>query len=382
MIKFEYVRSFCYNISRVQNLGGCFMDKTLGFLKQLTDANGVPGIENEVRKLFKNLTADASDEVLQDKLGSVVAKKIGKTGGPRIAIAGHLDEVGFMVHFIDDHGFIKFKPLGGWWSQVLLSQQMTITTSAGKKIHGIIGSTPPHALTKDERKKLVELDTMFIDIGVDNKEAAEATGIRPGDMITPYLEFRELANPKYLLAKAWDNRIGCALAIDVLNNLTGVQHPNEYFGVATVQEEVGCRGAGTAAFMIHPDIVFAADVCLDGSTPGADKIKSKLGKGPVLMLMDAGTVGHKALREYVMKLADELGIPYQFDVLMGGGTDAATMHRAYDGAPAMSLGIPSRYIHSNGSIIHRDDYEHAVKLMTAFVKRFDSNALNEIVYGD
>lgn len=358
------------------------MDKTLEFLKALTHANGVPGIENEVRTLFKDLTASASDEILQDKLGSVIAKKTGVADGPKIAIAGHLDEVGFMVHFIDDNGFVKFKPLGGWWSQVLLSQQMTITTSTGKKVHGIIGSTPPHALTEEQRKKVVELDTMFIDIGVASKEEAEVAGIKPGDMITPYLEFRELANPKYLLAKAWDNRIGCAVAIDVLNNLKGEAHPNEYFGVATVQEEVGCRGGGTVANIIKPDIVFAADVCLDGSTPEADKIQSKLGKGPVLMLMDGGTIGHKALREYVVRLADELEIPYQFDVLMGGGTDAATMHRAHDGAPAMSLGIPSRYIHSNGSIIHRDDYENAVKLMTEFVKRFDADALFEIVYGD
>jgi len=358
------------------------MDKKLEFLKALTDANGVPGIENEARKLFKDLTAEASDEILQDKLGSVIAKKTGLAGGPKIAIAGHLDEVGFMVHFIDDNGFIKFKPLGGWWSQVLLSQQMTITTSEGKQVHGIIGSTPPHALTADDRKKVVELDTMFIDIGVDSKEEAEATGIKPGDMITPYLEFRELANPKYLLAKAWDNRIGCAVAIDVLNNLKGETHPNEYFGIATAQEEVGCRGAGTVANMINPDIVIAADVCLDGSTPGADKIKSVLGKGPVFLLMDGGLIGHKALREYVVKLADELEIPYQFDVLMGGGTDAATMHRAHDGAPALSLGIPSRYIHSNGSIIHRDDYENAVKLMTEFVKRVDADVLHKIAYGD
>jgi len=358
------------------------MDKKLEFLKALTDANGVPGIENEVRALFKDLTAEASDELLQDKLGSVIAKKTGLADGPKIAIAGHLDEVGFMVHFIDDNGFIKFKPLGGWWSQVLLSQQMTITTGAGKKVHGIIGSTPPHALTAEDRKKIVELDTMFIDIGVDSKEEAEGLGIKPGDMITPYLEFRELANPKYLLAKAWDNRIGCAVAIDVLNNLKGETHPNEYFGVATVQEEVGCRGAQTVANMINPDIVVAADVVLDGSTPGSEKIKSKLGKGPALMLMDGGTIGHKALREYIVKLADELNIPYQFDVLMGGGTDAAPMHRAHDGAPALSLGIPSRYIHSNGSIIHRDDYENAVKLMTEFVKRFDADALNEVAYGD
>ena len=358
------------------------MDKRLEFLKELTDANGIAGNEGEVRKVFKKLVADASDEITQDKLGSVIAKKVGVADGPKIAIAGHLDEVGFIVHYIDDNGFIKFTPVGGWWSQVLLSQQMTITTGAGKRIHGIIGSTPPHVLTVEQRKQVAELDKLFIDIGVDSKEAVEAAGIKPGDMITPYLEFRELENPKYLLAKAWDNRFGCALAVDVLNNLKDQSHPNEYFGIATVQEEVGCRGAATVANIINPDIVIAADVVLDGKIPGGEKVKSKMGEGPVIMLMDGGTVGHKALRDHVVALAEELEIPVQFDVLMGGGTDAAPMHRAHDGAPAMSLGIPSRYIHSNGSIIHRDDYEHAVKLMTEFVKRFDAKALESVVYAD
>ncbi|MCL1990545.1 MAG: M42 family metallopeptidase [Defluviitaleaceae bacterium] len=358
------------------------MDEKLAFLKELTDANGIAGCEKEVRHVFKKYVADHADEVTQDKLGSVIAKKVGIADGPKIAIAGHLDEVGFIVHYIDENGFIKFKPVGGWWSQVLLSQQMTITTHAGKRIHGIIGSTPPHILTAEQRKKVTELDDLFIDIGVADKKEAEAAGIRPGDMITPYLEFRELENSKYLLAKAWDNRFGCALAIDVLNQLKGENHPNTYFGVATVQEEVGCRGATTVANMINPDVVIAADVVLDGSIPGADKIKAKMGQGPCIILMDGGTVGHRALREYVMQLADELEIPYQLDVLMGGATDAATMHRAHDGAPAMSLGIPSRYIHSNGSIIHRDDYEHAVQLMTEFVKRFDKKALAHLLYAD
>jgi len=358
------------------------MDKKLEFLKELTDANGIAGNEGEVRKVFKKLVSATADEITQDKLGSVIAKKAGCENGPKVAIAGHLDEVGFIVHYIDDNGFIKFKPVGGWWSQVLLSQQMTITTSTGKRVHGIIGSTPPHVLTQEQRTKVAELDAMFIDIGVDNKEEAQAAGIRPGDMITPYMEFRQLENSKYLLAKAWDNRFGCALAIDVLNNLKEEAHPNVYYAIATVQEEVGCRGAATVANIINPDVVIAADVVLDGVIPGADKIKTKMGKGPAIMLMDGGTIGHKALRDYVVKLADELEIPVQFDVLMGGGTDAAPMHRAHDGAPAMSFGIPSRYIHSNGSIIHKDDYDNAVALMTEFVKRFDAKALENVVYAD
>jgi len=358
------------------------MDKQLEFFKKLTDANGIAGNEGEVRKVFKSLVAENADEITQDNLGSIIAKKTGDSDGPKIVIAGHLDEVGFIVHYIDDDGFIKFKPVGGWTTQVLLSQQMTITTSKGLRIHGIIGSTPPHVLTAEERKKVAELDDLFIDIGVDSKEDAEDLGIIPGDMITPYLEFCELANKNYLLAKAWDNRFGCALAIDVLNNLKSETHPNSYYAVATVQEEVGCRGAATVANIINPDIVIAADVVLDGKIPGASKIKSKMGEGPVVLLIDAGTVGHRTLRQYVVDLAKELNIPIQFDVLMGGGTDAAPMHRAHNGAPAMSFGVPTRYIHSNGSIMHKEDYNNAVTLMTEFVKRLDKDALTEILYAD
>ena len=356
------------------------MDKTLKFLKEITDLNGTPGQEHEVRKFMNDYMKKTADEVYQDNLGSVVAKKVGLEDGPKIVVAGHMDEVGFMVHYIDDKGFIKFSPLGGWWNQVMLAQQVTITTRENKQYHGVIGSTPPHALTPEERKNPVDIKKMYIDIGISSKEEAEKLGIRPGDMITPYIEFRTLADEKFLLAKAWDNRIGCAVAMEVLDNLKGEKHANVYYGVGTVQEEVGCRGAATSGQMINPDIMFAVDVGLSGDTPGAEAIQSKMGKGPIIHLMDGGTIGHRGLRDFVVEIAEELEIPYQLDILMGGGTDAARMHMAHDGAPSMSLGIPSRYIHSHTSMIHRDDYENTVRLMTEVVKRFDKEVLNRIVF--
>ena len=356
------------------------MDKTLQFLKEITDVNAVPGQEKAAREFMRNHMSAVADEVSQDNIGSIIGKKVGQEDGPRVLIAGHMDEVGFMVHYIEEKGFIKFAPLGGWWNQVMLAQQVTITTKSGKTYHGVIGSTPPHALTPEQRQKPVDIKDMYIDLGVESKEEAEGLGIRPGDMITPYIEFRPMANEKFLVAKAWDNRIGCAVAIEVLNNLKDEKHPNVYYGVGTVQEEVGCRGAVTTSQIINPHIAFALDVGLAGDMPGVgNQIQAKMGKGPIITLIDGGLVGHRALREFVVEVADELNIPYQFDVLMGGATDAAKMHLAHDGAPSMSVGIPSRYIHSHTSMIHRDDYENTVKLMTEVVKRLDKETVQKII---
>ncbi|MCL1949229.1 MAG: M42 family metallopeptidase [Turicibacter sp.] len=352
----------------------------LQFLKEITDLNGIPGQEHAVGRYMKDAVKDVADEIIQDNLGSVIAKKVGDADGPRIMVAGHLDEVGFVVHYIDDNGFVKFAPVGGWWGQVMLAQQVQITTRKGL-IRGVIGSTPPHILTPEARQKPVEIKDMYIDLGVENKDEALATGIRPGDMITPYIEFHQMANPKYLLAKAWDNRIGTAVAIEALKQLANELHPNIYYGVGTVQEEVGCRGAQTSGNLINPDIAIAVDVGLSGGTPGVTaEIQAKMGKGPILLIQDAGLIGHKDLRDYIVDLCEELEIPFQYDVLGGGGTDAATMHKAHNGAPAISLCIPSRYIHSHTSMIHQDDYDNTVKLVVELVKRLDRETVNKITF--
>lgn len=175
-------------------------------------------------------------------------------------VAGHLDEVGFMVTKIDDRGFISFQTVEIWWSQVMLAQRVTITTRKGEEVIGVIGSKPPHILPVEARNKIVDIKAMFIDIGATSKEEALRRGVLPGDMVTPYFEFNVMRNDKHLLAKAWDNRIGCAIAIDVLRALKDEQHPNIVYGVGNVQEEVGLRGAKTSTHKIEPDIGFAVDV--------------------------------------------------------------------------------------------------------------------------
>jgi putative aminopeptidase FrvX len=347
--------------------------------KELTEVGGVPGNEYAVKEIMKNYLEPLSEELVKDRLGSIVGKKVGNSDGPKVLIAGHMDEVGFMVTRITDEGFIRFQPLGGWWGQVMLAQRVTIETKKGNLI-GVIGSKPPHILPPEERKKPVEIKDMFIDIGVANKEEAEEAGVRPGDSIVPICPFTPMVNPKYLMAKAWDNRIGCAVAIDVLNELKGQSHPNVVFSGATVQEEVGLRGAQTLANTINPDFAFAIDVTIGGDTPGvkADDAPSKLGKGVSIGLIDASMVSHKRFVEFIVDLAKEVNVDVQFDAMPGGGTDAGKFHLNAQGVPSITFMIPARYIHSHAAIIHRDDYDATVKLIVEAVKRLDASALEQI----
>ncbi|MGG3572791.1 M42 family metallopeptidase [Bacillus gobiensis] len=359
------------------------LDETLKMLKELTDAKGIPGNESEPRKVMRSYIEPFSDEVTTDRLGSLIAKKNGKEGGPKIMIAGHLDEVGFMVTQIDDKGFIRFQTTGGWWSQVMLAQRVTIVGKKGD-ITGVIGSKPPHILPPEARKKPVDIKDMFIDIGATSREEAMEWGVLPGDQIVPYFEFTVMNNEKFLLAKAWDNRIGCAIAIDVLKGLKGVDHPNVVYGVGTVQEEVGLRGAKTAANTIQPDIGFAVDVGIAGDTPGISEkeAQSKMGKGPQIILYDASMISHKGLRELVIGAADEAGIPYQYESIAGGGTDSGSIHLTANGVPALSITIATRYIHTHAAMLHRDDYENAVKLLVEVIKRLDSETVHKLTYED
>jgi len=358
------------------------LDPTLQMFKDLTDANGIAGNERAPREVMKKYIGPYADLVETDNLGSVIAKKIGDENGPKIVVAGHLDEVGFMVTQIDDKGFIKFQTVGGWWSQVMLAQRVTITTRKGDEVIGVIGSKPPHILPADVRNKVVDIKDMFIDIGAASKDEVLEWGVRPGDMVTPYFEFNVMKNDKYLLAKAWDNRIGCAIAIDVMKALQNEKHPNILYSVGNVQEEVGLRGAKTATHKIQPDIGFAVDVGVAGDTPGvtAKESTSKMGAGPQIVVYDASMVSHRGLREFVLDVADEHNIPYQFEAMAGGGTDAGSIHVTANGVPALSIGIATRYIHSHAGILHRDDYDNAVKLMVEVIKKLDRDAVNKIIF--
>ncbi|WP_404453457.1 M42 family metallopeptidase [Virgibacillus necropolis] len=356
------------------------LDETLTMFKDLTDAKGIPGNEKEARDVMEKYISPYADEVFTDNLGSLIAKKSGNENGPKIMVAGHLDEVGFMITRIDEKGFIYFQTVGGWWSQVMLAQRVTIMTGKGD-VTGIIGSQPPHILSPEARKKPVDIKDMFIDIGASSKEEAFEFGVKPGDSVVPYFEFTQMKNEKMLLAKAWDNRIGCAIAIEVLKQLKGTDHPNVVYGVGTIQEEVGLRGAKTSTHAIKPDIGFAVDVGIAGDMPGvSDKdADSKLGDGPQIILYDASMVSHKGVRDFIINTADENNIPYQYATMSGGGTDSGSIHLTANGVPSLSITVATRYIHSHAAILHRDDFENAVKLIVEAIKKLDNDKVKEIV---
>jgi endoglucanase len=274
---------------------------------------------------------------------------------------------------------LKFQPLGGWWAHVVLAQRVQIQTKNGF-VEGVIGSVPPHLMTLEARRKMVEVKDMFIDVGAFCKKEAEEFGIRPGDAIIPVCPFTVMKNPKLMMAKAWDNRLGCAVVIEALKRLKDEQHPNVVYGIGTVMEEVGTRGGKTAAQLIQPDIAFAIDVGIAGDTPGINRnqANSKMGAGPELCLYDARMIAHQGLLQLVMDTAETENIPYQLTTIPGGGTDAGPMHTTGSGVPSLALFVPARYIHSHASIIHYDDYENLVKLVVAVLKRLDALTVQKL----
>lgn len=353
-------------------------------LIDLVTARGVPGNEEEVRAVFTDYAKPYADAILQDGLGSIIAEKKGAEDAPKVMFAGHLDEVGFMVTRITDEGFLKFQTLGGWWSQVLLGQQVEVKTKNGDYIHGVIGCKPPHVLSKEAREKPYKIEDMFFDIGAASKEEAEEWGIRPGDMVTPYSPYRRLNDSKFLLAKAWDNRIGTAVALEVFKNLAeDEERPNAIYAVGNVQEEVGLRGAKTATNLINPDISFALDTGTAGDTPGMkpEEADSTLGEGPQIIIYDASMIAHKELRDFVVDVAEEMEVPFQYTVIAGGGTDAGSQHVSGHGIPSLAITVPTRYLHSHSSVIHEDDYHNTVKLVTEVVRRLDQETVEKITYG-
>ena len=355
-------------------------DKLLNWLKQISEVPGPSGFERRVRDLMTQRLAGQC-EVLEDRIGSVIFKKQGRADGPIVMLAAHMDEIGFLVKTVTKEGFLKFVSLGGWWEQVMLGQRVTVMSPKGD-IPGIIGSKPPHVLSADERKKMVTKREMYIDIGAaDKKDAEERMGVTPGVPIVPYAPFTTMANPDFLVGKAWDDRVGCAVLIDVLQQLAKLKHPNTVFGVGTVQEEVGCRGAKTSADVIGPHVAFAVDTCIAGDTPGMseDQASAKLGEGVAVCIYDASLIPHVKLRDFVLETAKAEKIPFQLEFSEGGGTDGGRIHLHAQGVPSIVLSVPTRYIHSHHGIISRKDYESTVRLLIALIRKLDAKKMQELL---
>jgi putative aminopeptidase FrvX len=351
------------------------MDFTLNLLKELTETPGVSGYETPIRGVVRKYL-EKYGELSQDKIGSVICRKQGKAEKPRIMLAGHMDEIGFMVKQITPEGFLKFLPLGGWFDQVLLGQRVVIQTQKGDVV-GVIGAKPPHLLPADERDKVVKRKDMYIDIGAVSKEEVEVVGVRLGDPIIPMADFVELAGGNTYLSKAFDDRVGVALVISTMEGLQKKSHPNTVYGVATVMEEVGIRGATTSVRVVDPDVAIILESDIAGDVPGIkpDESSIKLGKGPTIVLYDVRMIPNLRFKDLVFDTAKEIGVPVQLSAIEGGATDGGIIHLHGIGVPTIVIGIAARHIHSHSSIIHRVDYDLAVKLLSALIDRLDEKTV-------
>lgn len=352
------------------------MDETERLLKELSEASGLSGHEDEVRALLRDrLTSLGTIEY--DRLGSIICRQSGENDSPRVMIAAHMDEVGFMVSQIMKNGGIRFVPVGMWMDQVLPAQRFVVQTSQGD-VTGVISTIAPHGIPKEERNRVLDSRFMVLDIGAASEEEVRSLGVRLGDPIVPVSAFEVLANGCTYLGKAWDDRVGCGVMVEAMRRLADEGHPNTVFAVGTVQEEGGHRGAQTSAQLIEPDVAIVLESSIlsdlgagDGETPQA-----RLGRGPVLVLIDPGLIPNLYLRDLVVQVAEQAKIPLQIQAWTGGGDDGAAIHLVGAGVPTVVLSVPTRNVHCHTGIIHREDYDNTVKLLVALICSLGAEAVS------
>jgi putative aminopeptidase FrvX len=348
--------------------------RALALLGAFSNADGIPGYEEEVVALFRKELRGAG-ELRTDGMGSILCEAPGKAERPRLMIDCHMDEVGLMVQSVTPRGFVRFVPVGGWWGHVLLAQRVRIGTAQGK-VNGIISSTPPHFLEAEQRKKVLEPREMFIDVGArDREEAEEKMGVRPGCPIAPATAFAPMDVPDLVSGKGFDNRVGCALLAQLLQELAAAKgsHPNTVVGVGSAQEEVGLRGATASVASARPDLALVLEGTPADDTPGLDpdRAQGELRKGVQIRIADTSALSHRGLWRALENVARKERIPYQLAVRHSGGTDAGAIQKHGTGVPAVVMGVPVRYIHSHVSVLHLDDYLAALRLARAFIAHCD-----------
>jgi len=338
-------------------------------LEKFTNAHGVSGSEDNIRDLLEMEIEPYVDTIRKDVMGNLIAIKKGE--GPSIMLAAHMDEIGLMVKYIDDNGFLRFVEIGGWFDQTLLSQRVIVHGKKGP-IPGVIGSKPPHLMKEDDRKKPVKLDDMFIDIGAKDREDAENLGIEIGATASIDRVFVSLANGK-VTSKAFDDRAGIVILIEVMKRLSKHKIEANIYAVGTVQEEVGLKGARTSAFGLAPNLALALDTTVPGDYPGISKNDSSLetGKGPVITVADAsgrGLITHRKVLKWLKETAVENKIPYQLGVGSGGTTDATSIHLTKEGIPTGTVSIATRYIHSPVEVLDTADLEACISLIVKAIE--------------
>lgn len=335
-------------------------------LEKLSNANGISGAEGAVAKIIREEVAPYVDEIKTDRMGNLVAIKKGDDF--KIMLAAHMDEIGLMVQYIDEKGFIRFVGVGGWYNPVLVSQRVILHGEKGD-VPGVLGMKPPHVMEEADRKKPIELANLFIDVGAHSAEEVEAMGITVGTTVTIDRDYQPLAGT-VVTGKALDNRVGCAMLIGALKEM---ETKHTIYAVFTVQEEVGLKGAKTAAFSLNPDVAVATDVTIPGDSPGIERRKAPvfMGEGPVVVMVSASGRGHLAdprMVDWLKKTAKKHDIKIQLEVGDGGNTDASAINFERGGIPSVPVSVPARYIHSPVEVIDLKDLQGAIELLRLAVK--------------
>jgi putative aminopeptidase FrvX len=362
-------------------------EKSCNFLENLCCSFGPSGFEREPARMVREFVRGYSDEVYSDNLGSLLFTKRGTSDRPVVLLPAHVDEIGFIISSVNGTGYLTFNPLGDWFDQVLLGQRVSIRTSKGM-VPGIIAAKPPHLLPPEARSKMVTHDRMFIDIGASNEEEAKAMGVEVGNPVVPDSSYSTVRKKVFrkgkrrgfdtvVIGKALDNRSGTFIAAEVVRALKegGIGHPNTVVGAATVQEEVGLRGARTTANLVKPDVCLTVDVDLAGDVPGIEEkdAPTKMGLGPSITTYDSSMVPNQGLLELVVGTARKARIPYQLSQTGGdgGATDAGIIHISNAGCPSVVIGVPTRHIHSHAGMMSLSDVENTIRLLLEVVKRLD-----------
>jgi len=327
-------------------------------LKQLSETPGVSGDEGQIREVIREKVEGSADSVEVDNMGNLIARK--GEGEKTLMIAAHMDQIGLVVKNITDEGFIHFSKVGGVTTQSLMNQRVDIHTDEDS-VKGIVGMKPIHMLDKEERDKLPDEESLFIDIGAEDAEDVEEAGVRVGDYITFERNFAELRDD-YVTSKAFDNRVGCAVAIETLKRF---DEDYELAAVFSTQEEVGLKGAKTSAFKVDPDVALAIDVTFSGDVPGVEGREASIetGEGTEIELVQAegrGLLTPETVKNWLVEAAEGNDHQYERGVIEGGATDAANIYLSREGIPTGSIGVPLRYMHSATEVIKISDLEETV----------------------
>ena len=351
-------------------------DRTKALLRELADAHGPPGHEEPVRAVMVRELKPLADELTYSGLGDVIARHGGS--GPRIMLDAHMDELGGVVRRVTPQGFMTMQMLGGWLDQALPDKRWIILGSKGP-VRAVTGIRDIHVVPAEERGRVYPRDTMFLDVGARTPEEVTALGLSPGDPVVPDAPFEELANGRYL-GKGWDDRVGLAVIVEAMRRLRAEGHPNQLFTVATVQEEVGLRGAEASAAVVKPDLAIAIEGGITGDSPGRnpEETQGRLGAGPGMFVYNSSAIPNRKLSALVKSTAAEKRIPLQLDLVQGYGDDSAEIQRSNGGVPTVCLVVPARYTHAFNGVIDRKDFDGAVELVVALIKKLDGAEVKRI----